>query len=152
MTARGLERVLAAGQGGYYVATGIWPLVSLGSFERVTGPKTDGWLVKTVGVLVAAVGANLVMAGGRDAVSAETRLLATAGAAGLAAVEAVYATGGRISRIYLLDAAAEAALATGWVLTARRTAEARRRSIAAPLQGNPQPVARPPAGRRRAAA
>jgi hypothetical protein len=33
--------------------TGLWPLVSIGTFQQVTGPKTDLWLVKTVGVLIA---------------------------------------------------------------------------------------------------
>lgn len=28
-------------QGAYYLATGVWPLVSRRSFERVTGPRTD---------------------------------------------------------------------------------------------------------------
>jgi hypothetical protein len=28
-------------QGLYYGMTGRWPLLSLGTFERVTGPKTD---------------------------------------------------------------------------------------------------------------
>jgi hypothetical protein len=48
-------------QGAYYLATGIWPLVSVETFQWVTGPKTDHlpsgyeadhWLVMTVGVLV----------------------------------------------------------------------------------------------------
>jgi len=42
---------------------GIWSLVSIGSFQKVTGPKTDVWLVKTVGVLVIGVGAALGLAG-----------------------------------------------------------------------------------------
>jgi hypothetical protein len=33
----------------YYIATGLWPVFNLRSFERVTGPKTDGWLVKQAG-------------------------------------------------------------------------------------------------------
>ena len=40
-------------QGGYYLIMGAWPLVSLETFEMVTGPKTDHWLVQTVGALVA---------------------------------------------------------------------------------------------------
>jgi hypothetical protein len=41
-------RLLLRGQAMFYVITGLWPLVSLGSFERVTGPKTDDWLVHIV--------------------------------------------------------------------------------------------------------
>ena len=36
----------------YYIATGVWSLVGIRSFQAVTGPKIDTWLVKTVGVLV----------------------------------------------------------------------------------------------------
>ena len=35
-----------------YLATGLWPLFNIESFQQVTGPKTDLWLVRTVGVLV----------------------------------------------------------------------------------------------------
>jgi hypothetical protein len=38
-------------QGGYFLFTGIWPLVSRRTFEAVTGPKKDFWLAQTVGVL-----------------------------------------------------------------------------------------------------
>ena len=37
----GLPVALAYAQGGFYLVTGIWPLVSIGSFQRVTGPKVD---------------------------------------------------------------------------------------------------------------
>ena len=44
---------LAHAQGGYYAITGVWPLVHMRSFEAVTGPKQDHWLVHTVaGLLV----------------------------------------------------------------------------------------------------
>lgn len=39
-------------QGLYYSISGIWPLLSIDTFMAVTGPKTDIWLVKTVGVLL----------------------------------------------------------------------------------------------------
>ena len=44
---------LATGQAVYFLLTGIWPLLSIRTFQMVTGRKTDTWLVKTVGVLVA---------------------------------------------------------------------------------------------------
>ena len=47
---------LCVTQGIFYVATGVWPIVHLRSFEAVTGPKLEGWLVKTVGALIAVVG------------------------------------------------------------------------------------------------
>jgi hypothetical protein len=109
---------LCAAQGAYFVATGVWPLVSLRTFEVVTGPKTDGWLVKVVGVCVAVIGAVLLVASRRGPVSPEERpevpILAVGSAAGLGTVELFYALKGRISPIYLLDAAVEAALVGGW--------------------------------------
>lgn len=45
---------LAWARGGFYLATGIWPLVSIGSFRRVAGPKADTWLVKMAGALITA--------------------------------------------------------------------------------------------------
>jgi hypothetical protein len=36
-------------QAGYYCLTGVWPLLHMASFEAVTGPKVDDWLVKMVG-------------------------------------------------------------------------------------------------------
>ncbi len=56
-----LKRVIFT-QGAYYLLTGVWPLINMDSFERVTGAKTDKWLVKTVGVLVAAIGGSLMVA------------------------------------------------------------------------------------------
>jgi hypothetical protein len=90
----------------------------MGSFEAVTGPKVERWLVKTVGVLVAAVGGTLALAGARRRVTPEVALLGAASAAGLGAIDAVYASRGRIAPVYLADAAVEAALVLTWVAAA----------------------------------
>ena len=112
--------LLALLQGTFYLLTGIWPLVSIRTFEWVTGPKVDRWLVKTVGVLVSVVGGVLLLAGARRRVTAETAVLAAGSALGLAGIDAVYSLRGRISKVYLLDAAAEVLLVLGWaVLRAR---------------------------------
>jgi hypothetical protein len=111
---------LALGQGIYYAVTGVWPLVSMRTFEAVTGPKTDDWLVKTVGVLVGAIGGVLVLAGRRRrALEPEPALLAAGSAAGLAAIDTIYSLRGRISKIYLLDAVVEVALVAAWAVAMR---------------------------------
>jgi hypothetical protein len=116
------ERVaLAYAQGGYYLATGLWPLVGLGSFQRVTGPKADTWLVKTAGVLIAAVGATLVSAARARRVTPEMPLLAAGCAAGLTAIDVVYVARRRIAPVYLLDALAEVLLLAGWGIAWRRS-------------------------------
>src|SRR3712207_4779893 len=99
-----LADYLAQGQAVFYVTTVVWPLVSINTFQRVTGPKVDLWLVKTAGVLIMAVGAVLGLAGRRRRVTTEIALLAVGCAAGLTAIDVVYVTKRRISPIYLLDA------------------------------------------------
>lgn len=118
-------RIVLRAQGVFYVLTGLWPLLHMPSFELVTGPKTDDWLVRMVGLLATAIGATL-WAGARPPRPAGTTVfLAAAAAASFAAVDLTYALGGRISAVYLLDAAAEIALllvlAAGWWRGDRRT-------------------------------
>lgn len=109
-------RLVAVCQGSYYVASGVWPLLHMRSFEFVTGPKTDRWLVRTVGVLVAVIGAVQLRAARREP-DEEIRLLSIGSALGLAAIDVVYWRRGTISTVYLLDAAAELAIVAGWLLS-----------------------------------
>jgi hypothetical protein len=114
------EKAVLLGQGAYYLATGVWPLASLRTFENVTGPKTDKWLVKTVGVLVGVIGATLILAGRRKAAGPEVRLLAAGSAAGLTAVDITYVAKRRIAPVYLLDAVGEVAILMMWVWAKRQ--------------------------------
>ncbi len=111
--------LIAYTQGLFYLVSGIWPLFSLGTFMRVTGYKTDRWLVKTVGLLLAVIGWSLTGAGVRDDVTPDLAGLGMGTAAAVAAVDIFYLARRRISPIYLLDAVIEAALVAGW-LAARR--------------------------------
>jgi hypothetical protein len=112
---------IARGQGWFYLLTGLWAIVDIDSFQRVTGPKVDLWLVKTVGVLVIVIGASLLAAARERRYGAPVLVLAVGSALGLAGIDLVYALGGRISPIYLLDAAAEILLAVLWgIARARR--------------------------------
>jgi hypothetical protein len=110
------QRRVAAAQALLYLSTGIWPLLHRRSFERVTGPKVDFWLVETVGVTVGAIGLGLTQAlVGRGRIPRELRTVAATAAVGLAALDTIYVARRRISPVYLVDAAAEAALATAWL-------------------------------------
>ncbi len=106
-------------QGLFYLVTGLWPLLHLQSFLTVTGPKTDLWLVKTLGVVISVIGAVLGMAGAQRSVTRELAFLGGGSAAGLTAIEVIYGARGRISRVYLLDAVVELTLLIGWGLGAR---------------------------------
>lgn len=110
-----MER-LSFAQGLYFFVTGIWPLISIRTFLKVTGPKTDLWLVKTVGALIAVVGLVLMLAGAQGNVTFATGVLAVGSAAALAAVDINYALKGVISKIYLLDAIIEALIIAAWIL------------------------------------
>jgi hypothetical protein len=110
-------RTLARTQGAYFLATGIWPLVDRHTFEKVTGPKIDFWLARTVGVLVACIGGTLLAAAERDRLTVEMRALGAGSAAGLAVIDLVYVLRRRIPLVYLADAVVEAALTARWVGT-----------------------------------
>jgi hypothetical protein len=103
------ERAALTAQGGYYVVTGVAPFVSRRAFEAVTGPKTEWWLVQTVGAIVTVVGGALVSGAGSGRVTRELRGLAAGCAAGLAGIDVFYVMRRRIAPTYLLDAAAQVA-------------------------------------------
>jgi hypothetical protein len=112
-------------QGLYYFSTGIWPLISIESFQKVTGRKTDHlttgresdhWLVMTVGVLIVAIAITLLVAAWRKSPPLEAAVLALGSALGLTMIDIVYVARGAIARIYLLDAAIEVPLIAAWIL------------------------------------
>src|SRR3954465_3067984 len=114
MTREKLLPAIALTQGGLYVATGFWPLFDIDSFQAVTGPKTDLWLVRTVGVLVTVVGIVLVASARGRRIGAEVALLAVGTALGLAGIDIVYVLSRTISPVYLADAVLEIGIATAW--------------------------------------
>ena len=97
----------------YLVATGVWSLAHRRSFERVTAPKEDYWLVQTVGALAIAIGVSLGVAVRRRTQEPETIVLAAASciAFGLASVRASQTE----SRVYLGDALLEVAFLAAWL-------------------------------------
>src|SRR5512138_2105430 len=103
-----IGRATAVGQGVSWLAMGLWPLVHYRSFEAVTGPKEDDWLVKTVGGLIAIVGGTLLVSARRRDPTPEAAVLGAAAATALAVADLRFVARGRISRVYLLDVVVEA--------------------------------------------
>ena len=103
-------------QGFYLLVSGVWPIFHIASFIKITGPKTDLWLVKTVGVLLSVIGAILLYAGVNDQVTAAIFFLGIGSAAGLTAIEIIYVSKKVILPIYLLDAVIEILLIIWWIL------------------------------------
>jgi hypothetical protein len=106
---------LARAHGLFNVVGGLWPLLHMRSFEAVTGPKVDRWLVRTVaGLMVANGWVQMSIPASADGL-AQARRIGMGTAAVLAGIDIAYATRGRISRVYLADAAME----IGWLLAWR---------------------------------
>ena len=103
---------LARAHGVFNIGGGLWPLLHMRSFEAVTGPKVDRWLVRTVAGLMVANG--LVQWRAEPSVEgiASARRVGLGTALTLAAIDITYAVPRRISRMYLLDAVLE----VGWVI------------------------------------
>jgi hypothetical protein len=109
---------LLAIQSAYYGVTGIWPILHLQSFEAITGPKIDDWLVHMVGLLAAAIGVVLGSATLRNRIrSPEVVLLAATSAAAFAAIDLWYGLTGRIPPVYLADAVVQICLIAGLAVT-----------------------------------
>jgi hypothetical protein len=108
-----LERLVPLLQGSYYLTTGLWALLHMRSFERVTGRKAEHWLVRTVGVLAAAIGLTLLQGARRRRPVREIRSLSRLSALAFVLAETPVAARGRISRIYLADAALQTAFLLG---------------------------------------
>lgn len=117
-----LVRAVLGVQAALYIVTGLWPLIHLSSFELVTGPKTDDWLVRTVGVLLAVIGAVLAAAAAQPRVDRLLSMLAVGIALALASVEVSYVVSGTIGAVYLIDAAVELLFAALLVFAAVRAA------------------------------
>jgi hypothetical protein len=117
-------------QGAYWLITGVWPLVSIGSFQAITGPKTDHlvtgsesdhWLVNTVAVLIIANALVLLFAAIRKSVTPEVILLGIASALALTGIDIFYVARRTIAPIYLADAAVEIALILLWMTHVARS-------------------------------
>jgi hypothetical protein len=109
------ERALATAQGAVWVVTGLWPIIHMRSFEAVTGPKPEGWLTKTAGLLIAVIGCELV----RSARERPSVSLGVMGAASVAVIDVVYAARRRISPVYFGDAVLQTGFVAAWCLAIR---------------------------------
>lgn len=99
-------------QAAYYLITGLWPLAHLKSFEALTGPKPDRFVVESTGLLFVATGATLATAAVNPAPGRPVRVLSV-----LTPIVSTFVTlrhRPRVRAIYMVDAVAQCALAT-WV-------------------------------------
>ncbi|MCG6497775.1 hypothetical protein [Kitasatospora sp. A2-31] len=105
---------VARAQGLFNLVGGLWPVLSLRTFEAVYGAKTDRWLQRTNGALLASTGISLLLAEPGSAGVRHARRVGLGSALTLLTADAVYVPLRRIPATYLLDAAKEAAWVAAW--------------------------------------
>ena len=91
-------------QGWFYILTGLWPIVHMPSFEKVSGPKTDKWLVRTVSLMILSSGLIFVL----FHESRAALFLAIMNAFFLMSIDLYYVWKRIIWKSYLVDAVIEA--------------------------------------------
>ena len=94
------SRGLARAQGLFNIANGLWPLVSMRSFQWVLGPKAEHWLVRTVAGLMITNGIAQVRSSSVAELGTARRI-------------------GRIRRTYLLDAFVQCGWIIAWLRSSR---------------------------------
>jgi len=112
-----MDYLVSLVQGIYFFVFGIWPILHMKSFLKVTGPKTDLWLVKTVGIILSVTGVVLILAWFNAEINTSIIILAIGSALSLALVEFIYVAKRVISPIYLGDAGVELILIGWWVVS-----------------------------------
>ena len=100
----------------YYLITSIWALADIHSFMRITGPKTDIWLVKTVAVLLVAISFSFIASLKFRSYDISAITLAVCCCLLLTWIDCFYVWKGTISKVYLLDAVVEICLLVGWLI------------------------------------
>ncbi|MFN2588783.1 MAG: hypothetical protein ABR613_11800 [Actinomycetota bacterium] len=109
------ERDLAKAQGLFNVLGGLWPIVSLRSFEWVYGKKNDIFLQKTVGGLLFSIGVTQLAAADSPKEMPAVRRLGLATAATLLAIDLVYIPRGEMRWTYWQDALCELGWIAAWM-------------------------------------
>jgi hypothetical protein len=103
-------------QGIYYLITGLWPIAHIRSFMAVTGPKTDLWLVKTVGAITIAIACVLLFAYATQEMNHTIKLLPILSAAAFTIIDIYYPLKGVISKVYLIDSAIQILFILAWLI------------------------------------
>lgn len=103
-------------QGLYYSFGGSWPLISLSSFEEVTGNKRDEWLVRTVAGILVVIAVVLFRAAlWKKHVNSSLRMVAGGISLVMGLVAISSGMAGRISWLYVPDGLVHLTFALGWL-------------------------------------
>jgi hypothetical protein len=113
-----LYKTILIVQGVYTLLTALWAIVDIDSFMKVTGPKNDIWLVKTVAVVLLAVGLTFLAFTFQPKINLAAIVLALSSSLGLAIIDFYYVSEGIISRIYGVDGIIQIAFFIIWIYIA----------------------------------
>jgi len=108
------KKILLCIQGIYFLGTGLWPVIHIKSFILVTCPKTDLWLVKTLGMVFFCEGVCFILGGIIARAGLPVKILAFINAFVLMCVDCYNVMTGTICPIYLADAGIEAVFLLCW--------------------------------------
>ncbi len=98
----------------YLLIGGAWPLLSLPTFEEVTGPKSDHFLVRTVALILVLV-ASILFAQRKSPVERSAVFMAMGVSFILGSVAWISAAGGWVWKIYFIDGGIHLLFACAWV-------------------------------------
>jgi hypothetical protein len=110
-----LYKFILASHATYILLTGVWPLLDIKSFMLVTGPKTDIWLVKTVGALLIPVSLSMFSYLKDGSEKLPVIILGAGTAISFICIDVYYSLSDTISDIYLADAALEFIFLFAWI-------------------------------------
>jgi TRAP-type uncharacterized transport system fused permease subunit len=117
-----IYRLLLWIEGLYSLVTAIWPILDIDSFMKVTGPKTDQWLVKTVSVLILSIAVFFLVQLRYNSPIVPVAILGILFSAGLIVIDFYYPSIDRISNIYMADGVVQIIFLLCWInILLRRT-------------------------------
>tara|TARA_R110002020_G_scaffold254617_1_gene468353 strand:+ start:35858 stop:36163 length:306 start_codon:yes stop_codon:yes gene_type:complete len=93
----------------------------MSTFLKITGPKTDLWLVQVVGILILVIGTVLLISSYAKKRNPQIILLAAGSALAFIIIDTTYFLSGVISAIYLLDALIDLVFLIFWLLESINT-------------------------------
>jgi hypothetical protein len=108
-------RNVALAQGIYFFITGAWAIFHAKSFMLITGPKTDIWLLRLVGMLTVGISWVLFIVVKRKKQSLESMVLILFSGFSYLTIDVVYSLSGIIRYVYLYDAIIQLIFLSIWV-------------------------------------
>lgn len=102
-------------QGLYTLLTAAWAIIDIDSFMKLTGPKTDIWLVKTVAAVLVSIGLFFLTCIFVRSSVVPMAVLAITSSLGLICIDFYYSSKKIISSIYQADGILQIIFVICWI-------------------------------------